>query len=294
MNFQAEFVAFARSAMPGGRLRIAPTPSGFLHPGNALNFTLNWLTARLSPEGRILLRIDDLDADRKREEYVQDVFDTLQWLGLDWDEGPRTVADLENTWSQHLRLDQYKTLLDALTANNLLFACRKSRRDLEPWQGAYPPEFRRQGLSLDEPDAAWRIATPDGFPMSDFIVRRRDGLPAYQIASLSDDLQFGITHIIRGEDLRASTAAQLFLADCLQMSDFQRIKFLHHPLIKDVSGEKLSKSAGATSLRAMRESGAGPDMVFDQVAGMLGLPAGKYPDSQALLRAVRVLVAGLN
>lgn len=290
MSFQAEFVAFARSAMPGGRLRIAPTPSGFLHAGNGLNFMLNWLVARLTHEGKVLLRIDDLDADRKRAEYVQDIFDTLQWMGLDWDEGPRSPADLDTKWSQQHRLDGYRALLDMLAADGRLFACRKSRRDLEAWSGAYPPEFRQQGLALEEPDVAWRVLTPAGFPMPDFVVRRRDGMPAYQIASLSDDVEFGITHVIRGEDLHASTVAQLYLSDLLQLVDFQRIRFLHHPLILGASGEKLSKSAGAASLRALRESGAGPAFVYGRVARLLELPAPSYSDSASLLDDVRRLV----
>ncbi len=290
-TFQAEFAAFARSAWPGGRLRIAPTPSGFLHLGNALNFTLNWLVARLAPAGRLLLRIDDLDADRKREEYVQDVFDTLEWLGLDWDEGPRSVADFEMNWSQHLRLDLYRNLLDDLRRRNLLFACQKSRRDLAPYHGEYPLAFRSQGLDLDDPDVAWRIMTPPGFPMPDFVVRRRDGIPAYQIASLADDFRYGITHIVRGEDLLASTRAQGFLAECLERPDFQWIQCLHHPLITDASGEKLSKSAGATSLRHLREHGGSPQVVYAQTAQLLGLEQRSYWSAEELLAEVRSWLA---
>lgn len=122
--------------------------------------------------------------------------------------------------------------------------------------------------------------------MPDFIVSRRDGLPAYQVASLCDDVQFEITHVIRGEDLMASTRAQQFLAECLGLSDFLRIQFLHHPLVTDATGAKLSKSAGADSLRAMREAGAGPEAVFRQAATLLELPA---CDSAAeLLERLRV------
>lgn len=289
ISFPAEFVAFARSAWPGGRLRIAPTPSGFLHLGNALNFTLNWLVARLAPAGRLLLRIDDLDADRKREAYVQDVFDTLEWLGLDWDEGPVSADDFEKNWSQHRRIELYDNLLAQLREKGFLFACGKSRRDLAPFEGVYPPEFRKQNLSLDAPDVSWRIVTPVGFPMPDFVVRRRDGLPAYQIASLADDLRFGITHIIRGEDLLSSTAAQEFLAECLGRYDFQTIRFLHHPLLKNEKGEKLSKSAGADSLLALRESGSSPSVIFRQVARLLELPEQEFAGPDDLLAAVRLL-----
>lgn len=289
MPFSDEFTAFARSAGPDCRLRFAPTPSGYLHTGNALNFILNWLVARLHG-GKILLRIDDLDAERKRPEYVADVFDSLDWLGLDWDEGPGLVPgepvdsdhrfsrtsvpvacrDFETSWSQHHRLTMYFNVLVKLRATGLLFACRKSRRDLAPYEGSYPPEFRDQQLALNDPDAAWRIMTPPGFSMPDFVVCRRDGIPAYQVASLADDLLFGITHVIRGEDLKTSTAAQCYLATQLDEADFLKIKFLHHPVVTDDQGQKLSKSAGATSLKTMREGGAGPETVFQQVGAMLG------------------------
>lgn len=249
------FPELLQSVSPKSRLRLAPTPSGYLHPGNAINFLLNQKAARSQPGARLLLRIDDLDADRKRPEYVQDVFDSLAWLGIDWDDGPRSVEDFEQNWSQHLRLGLYENLLQQLEKQGLVFACQKSRKDLAPFGGAYPPEFREQNLPLDAPDVSWRVATPPGFPMPDFVVRRRDGLPAYQVASLADDVYFGITHIVRGEDLRASTAAQIFLAEKLRLSDFLKIQFWHHPLLTDARGEKLSKSAGADSLRAMRERG---------------------------------------
>lgn len=270
-DFGNRFAAFLRTVQPEPRFRLAPTPSGYLHTGNALNFVLNWLAARLHG-ARILLRIDDLDAERKRPEYVQDIFETLDWLGLDWDEGPRSLEDFERNWSQHQRLPLYFNVLERLQEEGMLFACRKSRRDLAPFEGDYPPEFREQGLSLSDADVAWRIKTFPGFSMPDFIVRRRDGVPAYQIASLADDLHFGITHVIRGADLENSTDAQCFLAACLNEDKFLKIKFLHHPLITDERGEKLSKSAGATSLKALREGGEGVERVFRQVADMLGLP----------------------
>jgi len=287
MDFRDQFFAFARTAGPQCRLRYAPTPSGYLHIGNALNFTLNWLVARLNG-GTILLRIDDLDADRKRPEYIEDVFESLTWLGLDWDKGPACTPELrsgtlperssgvqaldfEKNWSQHQRLPFYFKALEKLRETGHLFACQKSRRDLAPFGGGYPPEFRDQNLHLDDPDVAWRMATPTDSVLPDFIVRRRDGIPAYQIASVVDDLHFGITHAVRGADLESSTLVQTYLAQCLGQEDFLKIKFLHHPLLTDATGEKLSKSVGATSLRAMRQDRVGPEEVFRQVAEMLGI-----------------------
>ena len=113
----------------GVRSRIAPTPSGFLHAGNAMNFILTWAITRASG-GRLLLRIDDLDKGRYRREYVEDIFAGLEWLGLDYDEGPRSVQELEERWSQHHRLNRYQLLLDQLRADKRLFACICSRKEI--------------------------------------------------------------------------------------------------------------------------------------------------------------------
>jgi glutamyl-tRNA synthetase len=250
MDFPAQFRAFAQTAGANARFRFAPTPSGYLHIGNALNFTLNWLAARLNG-GKILLRIDDLDAERKRPEYVADIFKSLEWLRLDWDEGPKSPQDFEENWSQHLRLPLYFKQLDKLRQ--------------------YPAEFRQQGISLDAPDAAWRVTSSLESGLEDFVVRRRDGLPAYQVASLADDLHFGITHAVRGADLEPSTASQRFLAECLKEDKFLKINFLHHPLLTDERGMKLSKSEGAAALKRLRTAGESPAAVFQRAGALLGL-----------------------
>lgn len=279
------YCAFAQTVAAGSRLRLAPTPSGYLHAGNGLNFILNALLARLHPENRLLLRIDDLDAERKRPEYVQEVFETLLWLGIACDEGPRDAADFDKNWSQHLRMPLYDKALQALRNTGLLFACGKSRRDLAAFGQQYPPEFREQGLSLDAPEVAWRIRTPAGFPLPDFIVRRRDGIPAYQLATLVDDLHFGITHIVRGADLEASTQAQQFLARCLGWRTFENIRFLHHELLLDERGEKLSKSAGAYALKNLRALvGHSARAVYETASGLLGCTGG---DMATLLDTLR-------
>ncbi|MDX2135481.1 MAG: glutamate--tRNA ligase family protein [Saprospiraceae bacterium] len=249
---------FLQTIRSDSRLRLAPTPSGYLHAGNALNFLLVHRAAHaVHPPARVLLRIDDLDDARKRPEYVQDVFDTLRWLGISWDEGPEDAADFETRWSQHVRLSHYHAALDLLRQTGLLFACRKSRKDLAAHGEQYPPDFRDQGLGLDDPDVAWRIRTPAGFPLPDFVVRRRDGVPAYQVASLVDDRLFGITHLVRGADLEGSTAAQRYLAECLGWRDFLSVLVYHHPLLAGADGQKLSKSAGAQG-RPLRDSGRAP------------------------------------
>ncbi len=276
MGFAPSFISFVKSTTTESRLRLAPTPSGFLHLGNGMNFILNWLLARnLGQDNRtkgeaiptpnsLFLRIDDLDVDRSRPAYLQDIFDSLEWLQLDWVQPPVYQSDPS-------RKPLYESVLTRLRALDILFACRKSRRDLESFGGHYPLEFRQQGLDLDMPDVAWRIKTPPGFPLADFVVRRRDGIPAYQVASFADDLQMGITHIIRGADLEDSTHAQRFLAEVLLEEAFLQIQFLHHPLVLGHDGEKLSKSAGSISLKGMRDAEIGPDNVFRTAAQWLGI-----------------------
>jgi glutamyl-tRNA synthetase len=299
--FSKLFFDFACTVTFESKLRLAPTPSGFLHLGNALNFTLNWLAAKYSgghtsnaSTAKIYLRIDDLDNERIRPEYLEDVFETLDWLKLDWDVSPdppsRSALRQVNQSPiyQTANLQRYFTFLERLREQGLLFACQKSRRDLEPFNNVFPPEFREQGLSLDAPDVAWRIKTPPGFPLPDFIVRRRDGVPAYQVTSFADDLYYGITHVVRGADLEDSTVAQCFLAQVLSEDKFLKINFLHHPLVLGEAGEKLSKSAGATSLKVMRETGVGPEKIFRMVGKWLGLEG----DSAAgLLMAMRKRLA---
>lgn len=255
--------------------RIAPTPSGYLHLGNAVNFVLTWLTAR-QRGAQLLLRIDDLDADRKRPEYVDDIFRTLDFLGLDYDLGPASPNDFEANWSQRHRLARYIDTLDQLRASGTLYACGISRRALQAHGVTYPTEGRAQQRSLDELDIAWRFRA-EGDGSADFVVRRRDGLPAYQIASLTDDHDFDVTYLIRGQDLLESTDRQRQLASALGLSDFLNAQVWHHPVLLDENGNKLSKSAGdggvaSTSIRALREQRIGPGLVYGQVARLLNAP----------------------
>jgi len=257
--------------------RIAPTPSGYLHRGNAYNFLLTQHLARQAG-GDILLRIDDIDRARFRPEYLQDIFDSLEWLGISFEEGPASLEEFELRWSQQQRQDRYQALLDELRRLGFLYPCSYSRKEIQKLSsdGIYRGEQRNEQLSLDDPGVAWRILVPDGKhmqwktehdtfnidlhqSMGHFVVRKKDGQAAYQIASLSDDIDFAIQLIVRGEDLIPSTAAQLYLADCLGFMDFRRsVTFHHHPLILDADGEKLAKSQGAESLQAMRQAGLPP------------------------------------
>src|SRR5690606_41399145 len=117
--------------------RIAPTPSGLLHLGNAWSFTLTWLAARAAG-GHVWLRIDDLDAARAQDEYLEDIFASLRWLGLDWDSGPRDVADFKARYSQTLRLDRYRAAVETLKAGGHLYACTCTRSQLRGAGPIYP------------------------------------------------------------------------------------------------------------------------------------------------------------
>lgn len=264
------FLNYLRQIPPGSRFRLAPTPSGFLHLGNGVNFLLNALAAGIHTENRLLLRIDDLDQQRVRAEYLEDIFSTLHWMGIIWDEGPANSADFQRNWSQNCRKEMYQVELEKLKNSEQLFACGKSRSELAGLANVhYPDAFRSQNLTLEAAEVNWRIKTPAELELKDFIVRKRDGNASYQLANIVDDVYFQITHIIRGADLHASTQAQLYLANILSLENFGKIQFLHHPLMLDASGQKLSKSAGAASLSALRSSGQTASSLIEQVHQLL-------------------------
>lgn len=269
------------------KTRLAPTPSGFLHAGNGASFVLAWRLAR-EAGGRVLLRIDDLDAERARPEYVQDIFDTLRWLGVDWDEGPRDAAELERQWTQHRRMADYAALMGRLRAEGHLYACTCSRKDIAARgvEREYDGHCRDRNLPLDLPGCRWRLrlpqtgtvamhAWPDGrlehlpMPVADPVIRQQNGRPAYQIASLSDDLRFGVDLVVRGADLLPSTAIQLYMARVLGLGAFTETLFLHHALLLDDAGRKRSKSGGAASLRELRLGGGDPEGVHRLAANLL-------------------------
>jgi glutamyl-tRNA synthetase len=254
--------------------RIAPTPSGYLHIGNAFNFLLTEHLTR-QQGGLLRLRIDDLDAPRFRAEYLDDIYETLDWLGIAIDAGPRTAAEHLEHFSQQLRIPQYESLLEQLIATGRVFACSCSRKDVtgKSTDGQYPGTCRNKGLPLDMPAVALRYRTDEEDCVSwddgilgtqqvnlhknirDFVVRRKDGLPAYHVVSLWDDEAYGINMVVRGEDLLYSTAAQLWLAKVMAMGTFSSSRFYHHPLLVDAGGGKLSKSTGSSPLKEMRAEG---------------------------------------
>ncbi len=252
--------------------RFAPTPSGFLHLGNLYNLLLvERLAQQLDAD--LVLRVDDLDRSRYRRKYAEDIFRMMRWLGVDWDAGPRSVAELESTYSQNLRLDTYGRALDRLRPH--VFACRCSRSDVSAASvdGGYPGTCRDSGIPLDAPDVAWRFRL-DGPPdVRDPVVRKKDGRPAYHIASVVDDVDLGITHVVRGDDLHASTRIQQAVARALEStpspssdhepdySAFARVVFLHHPLLTAREDAKISKSAGRRAQSLLVTSGFTPEDV---------------------------------
>ena len=249
------------------KTRIAPTPSGFLHLGNACSFLLTQALAERTG-AKILLRIDDMDAQRMRKEYVEDIFDTLNFLEIKYDEGPPDMDEYETRFAQKHRMQLYDAALQELMDKGSVFACRCSRTSLED----HPCNCEKESIPYDTPETALRLRTGDEnisvktydrgtvietLPgeMKNFIVRKKDGMPAYQLASLVDDVHFGIDLVVRGADLWPSTLAQLYLAGKLNAVVFLNTCFYHHALIAGQDAGKLSKSAGALSIQALRRAG---------------------------------------
>ncbi|MCP9234790.1 glutamate--tRNA ligase family protein [Lewinella sp. JB7] len=251
--------------------RIAPTPSGYLHLGNAANFAANALLARRWGLD-LLLRIDDLDRARFRPEYLQDIFDVLEWLGIAPTVGPRDPADFAAHWSQERRMPLYVAALETLRsrARAHVFACPCSRTELA--DGVHAHDCLNANISLSEAGVAWRIntrGTPLHASIPDFVVRKKNGRPSYQLACTVDDRHFGVTACARGEDLRDSTAAQAMVSDLLGYPKLaERIRFIHHPLLT-VGGEKLSKSQGAAGVR---DGGMSQEEIFAIAEGWIATP----------------------
>lgn len=252
---------------------------------------LTALLARLH-RASLRLRIDDLDAERTRPAFVQDIFGSLAWLGISWSEGPKDLADHERSFSQLKRLDRYAQALALLKEQGDLYACMCSRSRLRELlkEGRRDCECRGKQSDFNSLGATWRLHLASDAPvrmqalhgascelhpaalMTDPVLRQRPqdgGRPSYQIASLIDDVEHRITFIVRGADLLPSTACQLYLADRLGLQAFKEVRFIHHPLITDAQGRKLSKSEGAEALKSMRERGSSPVSLLRQAEEML-------------------------
>lgn len=276
--------------MKFAQTRIAPTPSGYLHLGNAYSFLLTKALAK-KHGAKILLRIDDLDRDRYRPEYVEDIFATLDFLEIKIDQGPKNSNEMESTWSQVHRLPIYTEGLAQLEQSKFTFSCTCTRSQIlqiDP-RGIYLGQCLDRRMPLNKHESSWRINTLDadfldyiGYPAtpksalipeeaSCYVVRKKDLLPAYQLTSLLDDLHFGVDLIVRGQDLFPSTLAQLDLARILGKEEFAKTTFFHHPLLKGPDQSKLSKSAGAYSIRQLRQDGKSLADLFQLLGKSLGL-----------------------
>lgn len=258
--------------------RLAPTPSGYLHLGNALNFLLTWEFVRRHG-GKLILRIDDGDSTRSRPQYVEDIFHTLEWLGLDWDLGPSGPDDFYANHSQHAQAEKYFAAIASLART---YNCGCSRKSIRKTFGdtIYGGSCRDKGMPFVKGRTAKRLivdrpvreagSTIDlALTMGDFVLWTKDNTPAYQLVSLVEDETNRVTHIFRGEDLYSSTLAQRYLAEELGYDHFLRAHTYHHELIHDADGRKLSKSAGAASLKDIRESGADASYVLELLAPYL-------------------------
>ncbi len=223
--------------------RFAPTPSGYLHFGSLIAALASYLDAR-SVGGRWLVRMEDLDPPREMPGAQAAILQALESYGFEWD--GQMVRQSE-------RLDEYNTVIEQLLHDGHAYACACSRKQLEPFNGLYPGFCREAGRATH--DAAIRLRVPDrqygfndrvqgefhqhlGHEVGDFVIRRRDGLIAYQLAVVLDDAWQGITDIVRGADLLDSTPRQLYLQELLGLP---QPRYLHVPLIIQPDGHKLGK-----------------------------------------------------
>ncbi|WP_206419836.1 glutamate--tRNA ligase [Minwuia thermotolerans] len=271
----------AEISMP--RVRFAPSPTGQLHLGNIKAAVINWLFAR-HHGGDFMLRIDDTDGGRSETAYEEDILRDLKWLGLRWDRFAR----------QSERTERYAAAVEALKGQGRLYACYETQEELERKRGLQraagrPPVYDRAGLRLtDEQRAAleaegrrphWRFLLTqervvwddlvrgrqevDAASLSDPVLIREDGRPLYTLSSTVDDGEFGITHVIRGEDHVANTAAQIQIFETL---GHEAPAFGHFALLVDTDGAPLSKRAGSLTVAALREAGIEPVAIVSLLA----------------------------
>lgn len=280
--------------------RFAPSPSGRMHLGNVFSALLAWLSVR-SQGGEMVLRIEDLDPDRCRPAYAETLMDDLRWLGLDWDR--------EQT-PQSRRTAVYAEAFDRLAALGLVYPCYCTRDQLHAASAPHAADGRLlySGACRNLTDAqraaktktpAWRLRVPDreyGFcdglqgPVSqnlardcgDFIIRRADGVYAYQLAVVVDDAAGGVTQVVRGVDLLDSTPRQLYLYDLLGLNPPE---FYHVPLLTAPDGRRLSKRDRDLDLGVLRQTHT-PQQILGRLAWLAGLLDRPEPASAAELAAV--------
>lgn len=271
--------------------RFAPSPTGRMHLGNVFSALLSWLSAK-SQGGTWLLRIEDIDPQRSKQEYAEFIMDDLHWLGLDWDEGP---------YYQSERGDIYEHYLKQLTDNGLTYPCYCTRADILATQAphesdgrvVYKGTCRNLAPGVKTGPAAIRMKVPsegkgilsftDGHygmqtidlttHCGDFIVRRKDGAWAYQLAVVVDDALMGINEVVRGCDLLLSSPQQIYLA---QQLGFAPPHFTHLPLLCNKQGQRLSKRDQSLDMAALRTSNT-PEEIIGMLAHAAGLQQSNEP-----------------
>jgi glutamyl-tRNA synthetase len=286
------------------RGRYAPSPTGKLHLGNLRTALLAWLAARAAGGG-FILRVEDLDLPRVRPGALRRQLDDLRWLGLDWGEGPE-VGGAYGPYVQSGRQALYDAALARLRSQGLLYPCFCTRAELSRVasapQGDEPPRYpgtcralsdaERRRLEAAGRRPALRFRTPDRpiafrdrvmgevvenvqAAVGDFVVRRSDGIVAYQLAVVVDDALMGITQIVRGADLLASTARQLALYDALGYARPQELA--HVPLALDAAGARMAKRDASAGVGEPRRHGMPPERVLGALAASCGLWAEGSP-----------------
>lgn len=267
--------------------RLAPSPTGALHLGNARTFLVNWLLAR-QQGWRIILRIEDLDGPRVKRGADLQAIDDLRWLGIDWDEGPIY---------QSARRDKYDEAEQYLDGGGFTFICVCSRKDVQTAASAphgsegskiYPGTCRDVLYDLKPgTPIAVRFRVPDevtafddGFAgrqsfdlarqLGDFVISKSDDTPAYQLAVVVDDADMGVTDVVRGDDLLDSTPRQILLYRALDLAG--RIpNYYHLPLVIGPDGRRLAKRHGDTRLATYRDAGAPAGRVLKLLASWCGI-----------------------
>ncbi len=265
------------------KVRFAPSPTGMLHVGNARTALITWLFTR-SQNGHFMLRIDDTDQERSKPEYEEAIEEGLKWMGMDWDSKAR----------QKDRGDIYTAKIEKLKSDGRLYPCYETPEELDLKRKSQlsrklPPIYDREALNLSPEKIAkfesegrkphWRFKlnhTPiewsdlirdnvkfKGADMSDPVLIREDGSPLYHICSVIDDIEYGITHVIRGEDHVSNTASHIQMFEALGAKP---PLFAHLPLLSDKEGGKLSKRIGSLSLRDLQEDGLEPMSVVSLMA----------------------------
>jgi glutamyl-tRNA synthetase/glutamyl-Q tRNA(Asp) synthetase len=246
-------------SVPPPVTRFAPSPTGYLHLGHVVNAIYVWGLAR-AHGGRVILRVEDHDRQRCRPEYEAALLEDLDWLGFVADEGRDPLI------RQSDRGAEYEQALAVLDERGLLYACDCSRRRIgaSPYDG----RCRERGLSREAGGRGLRVRL-EGEPSGDLLVRDRHGQWTYQFAVTVDDMRQGITLVVRGRDLADSTGRQVALARLLGRQTPPA--FVHHPLILDGSGRKLSKSARDTGVRELRAAGQKAEDVLGMAPAAAGL-----------------------